>query len=237
MYILIAEPSEGAVYLSNKTRVHTLVFNVSSVSREEALYLGELRLYTLVEADRNQYLGVDRVVTVYEVFPSGRHRRDVQEMQYTDSLTLISSRHIYGRYSGWETFEVTEAVKKWIKSRKTTQILEVRIDTVTREGVGDLDITTRPNKDKGPLLVVFSNDPRRRRSENRELHEIISHEMDLSDVSYYDEHLDDDEEYYEDDEYEENYIDSVEEKGDIYKRDTSRQMQLFERNSSTSRQW
>ena len=51
----------------NKTRVHRLMFNITSLSRDEDINLAEIRLYTLVENDRNAYNGVNRKVSVYQV--------------------------------------------------------------------------------------------------------------------------------------------------------------------------
>lgn len=219
----LTETSHGLTPFGNKTRVHTLMFNVTSVSRDEEMYLAELRLYTLVEADRNRYLGVDRTVSVYEV-----HTTDIQDYGTEKTSQMISTKHIYGRNSGWETFTITDAVKRWVKSRMLTQLLEVHIDTFEgEEKDGGLDISTRPNRAKGPLLVVFSND-KRRRNENRELHEIIAHEMefyddtyedDISDINYYDE--------YDDENVSENKV---------YKRDVTRQQRQVDQSVETAEQ-
>ena len=39
------------------TRRHILKFNISSVTRDDEIHLAELRLYTLVQADRLSYYG------------------------------------------------------------------------------------------------------------------------------------------------------------------------------------
>lgn len=95
------------------------MFNVSSVGRDEDIYLAELRLLTLVESDRNLYDGINRRVTVYEV------NEQINEVSISGSnivKELIASKTIYGRESGWETFTMTDAVRRWIRSRSTIQV-------------------------------------------------------------------------------------------------------------------
>jgi Transforming growth factor beta like domain len=87
-----------------------------------------------------------------------------------------------------------------------TQTLEVRIETVgPRDDEQPLvDINTKPHNDNEPLLLIFSNDRRRRKFESRELHEMIEHEMDgVEDPAEFDEDDADAEADYEEDESEE----------------------------------
>lgn len=110
----------------NWTREHRLVFNVTSVGREEDIYLAELRLLTLVETDREMYNGINRRVTVYEIDDESSVAMSTGN---SDGLTpgntlkyLIASKEIYGRESGWETFTVTDAVRRWVRSRSILQV-------------------------------------------------------------------------------------------------------------------
>ena len=96
------------------------MFNVTSVGRDEDIYLAELRLLTLVETDRSLYDGVNRRVTVYEL-----HAAPVNSTAAgtAPAYHQIASKLIYGRSNGWETFTITEAVKRWIRLRNTAQVL------------------------------------------------------------------------------------------------------------------
>ena len=157
-----------------KTRVHTLVFNITSISMDEVIDHAQLRLYTLVQRDRNTYIGVDRKVSVLEVLSQ---RRDVDD---TTKYRQLSSRHVYGQNSGWEAFDVTSAVKRWVQNLTHVQILEVRIESVFHDGShGNMDIDTDPTHKNEPLLVVFSNDLQRERLHDTEMHEFIRHESDI----------------------------------------------------------
>ncbi len=61
----------------------------------------------------------------------------------------------------------------------SSQTLEVRIDSVVgSDDDGDVDFCTRAHDANEPLLVVFSNDRKKKRSETKELKEIILHEFD-----------------------------------------------------------
>lgn len=147
-----------------------MVFNITSISVEEQIDLAELRLFTLVERDRNMYIGVDRKVSVYEVTDDnvGYH--------------LIDTQHVYGRDSGWETFDVTSAVRKWVTRPNSLQILEIRIESVFHSVTsGTLDILTAPQHKNEPLLVVFSTDKQKVQLHKTERHELITREDSLYD--------------------------------------------------------
>jgi len=106
---------------NNSTREHRLMFNVTSVGRDEDIYLAELRLLTLVETDRTLYDGVNRRVTVYEL---GAAPVNSTATGIASTYQQIASTLIYGRSSGWETFTVTEAVKRWVRLRTTAQVTQ-----------------------------------------------------------------------------------------------------------------
>jgi len=95
------------------------MFNVTSVGRDEDIYLAELRLLTLVETDRSLYDGINRRVTVYEVRAPPANSTTAADYQQ------IASKLIYGRTSGWETLTVTEAVKRWVRLRTTAQVTQM----------------------------------------------------------------------------------------------------------------
>ena len=136
-----------------------------------------MRLYTLVENDRNYYVGVNRKVSVYELITT----QVTNESE--DRYKLLDAKHIYGRRSGWETFTVTSAVRRWIHTDNAVQILQVRIESVFgQRDLGDLDIDTTPHNQNEPLLVVFTNDARKRQRHRKELTEMINHEMLANDV-------------------------------------------------------
>lgn len=153
------------------------MFNITSIPSDENIDLAKIRLYKLVTKDRRTYIGVDRKVSVFEVF---------DENPATDQSThrLISSKHIYGHTSGWESFDVTSAVRRWVRFVNSVQILEVRIETVfNNNGPGDMDIDTRHENKRDPLLVVFSSETEAKRQHARELQELISHETDVNTIS------------------------------------------------------
>ncbi|XP_060083682.1 bone morphogenetic protein 10-like [Ylistrum balloti] len=162
----------SATLTAQQSRVHTMIFNITSISLEEVVDLAELRLFTLVEKDRNAYIGVDRKVSVFEVIPAN-----------DQPYKLVNSKHIYGRNSNWETFDVTSAVKRWVNDVTSVQILEIRIENVFHSvSFGELDIDARPKTRTEPLLVVFSSEYSKRRLHMKERHEMVTHEMDSFDL-------------------------------------------------------
>lgn len=162
----------GNTFTERQSRVHTMIFNITSISLDEVVDLAELRLFTLVENDRNAYIGVDRKVSVFEVIP-------VNDQPYK----LINSKHIYGRNSNWETFDVTSAVKRWVADINSVQILEIRIENVFHSvSYGEMDIEARPKTRTEPLLVVFSSEYSKSKLHMKERHEMVTHEMDSFDI-------------------------------------------------------
>lgn len=168
--------SKGNELLGAKTRNHTLVFNISSFPGGELINLAQLRLYKLVERDRNTYIGDDRKVSLYEVI--------IQD-DGTRHLKLVSQKHIYGRNSGWESFDVTPAVRRWVAEIESgaVQMLEVTIESIFNSVLGnDVDISTEPRSKKEPLLVVFSKQINKRLVHQQERDELLRHDMTLSDI-------------------------------------------------------
>lgn len=177
-------------------RRHPLLFNVS-IPHHERVTTAELRLYTLVQTDRNKYAGVDRKVTIYEVklleTNSSQQVRgddiDGGDQESETELVELASRQVYGTDNAWESFDMTAAVHLWRKSDYgTTHKLEVHIASLDSQSVaegenisnaieGDMDIDTSPEDRHKPLMIVYSDDQSRdHRGAKRELNELIQHE-------------------------------------------------------------
>ncbi|XP_003413706.1 bone morphogenetic protein 10 [Loxodonta africana] len=155
-------------------RKYPLLFNMS-VPHHEEIIMAELRLYTLVQRDRMIYEGVDRKITIFEVLENKEDRGGERNM-----LILVSGE-IYGTNSEWETFDVTDAIRRWQKSGSSTHQLEVHIESRHEEaedpGRGQLEIDTSAQNKHVPLLVVFSDDQSSEKERKEELDEMIAHEQ------------------------------------------------------------
>uniref|UniRef100_A0A4W5P1K3 Bone morphogenetic protein 10 n=1 Tax=Hucho hucho TaxID=62062 RepID=A0A4W5P1K3_9TELE len=177
---------------SGGVRRHPLLFNVS-FPHHERITAAELRLYTLVQTDRNLYAGVDRKVTIYELEQqdgTGEDNRTEEDnrtgednrTEEDNRLVELASRQVYGTDNGWEAFDLTAAVQRWRKSEYgTTHRLEVHIakgeEEVRRTFRGDMEIDTSPEDKHKPLMIVFSNDQSGdHRDDKQELNEMIGHE-------------------------------------------------------------
>lgn len=160
----------------NGIRKYPLLFNVSIPHHEEVV-MAELRLYTLVQRDRMMYDGVDRKITIFEVLESADGSEDERSM-----LVLVSTE-IYGTNSEWETFDITDATRRWQKSGPSTHQLEIHIESRQNQaedtGRGQLEIDMSAQNKHDPLLVVFSDDQSSDKEQKEELNELISHEQDL----------------------------------------------------------
>ncbi|XP_062399116.1 bone morphogenetic protein 10 [Sardina pilchardus] len=158
------EDSSPCIVGPRGVRIHLLLFNVS-LPHHERVTAAELRLYTLVQTDRNLYAGVDRKVTVYEVeqrYPGNSDGggvdvdgggaggvkggaadngsdagSDVGSEERT-ALVELASRQVYGMDDGWESFDMTAAVHRWRKSGSTTtHRLEVHIASLDGDEGGE----------------------------------------------------------------------------------------------------
>ncbi|XP_062933757.1 bone morphogenetic protein 10 [Cynocephalus volans] len=155
-------------------RKYPLLFNVS-IPHHEEIIMAELRLYTMVQRDRIIYDGVDRKITIFEVLESKGDSKGERSM-----LVLVSGE-IYGTNSEWETFDVTDATRRWQKSGSSTHQLEVHIESRHDEaedaGRGHLEIDTSAQNKHDPLLIVFSDDQSSDKERKEELNEMIAHEQ------------------------------------------------------------
>ncbi|KAM5252435.1 bone morphogenetic protein 10 [Hipposideros larvatus] len=155
-------------------RKYPLLFNVSIPHHEEVI-MAELRLYTLVQRDRMMYEGVDRKITIFEVL------EDNGDNEGERNMLVLVSEEIYGTNSEWETFDVTNAIRRWQKSGSSTHQLEVHIesrrDKTEDTGRGQLEIDTSAQNKHDPLLVVFSDDQSSEKERKEELNEMITHEQ------------------------------------------------------------
>lgn len=189
--------SSPSVVADGGVRRHQLLFNVS-VPRHERITAAELRLYTLIQADRHLYAGVDRKVTVYELASvdgdnnatdEGAVRGDAAgDAGQRLELVELASRQVYGTDNGWQVFDVTAAAHRWSESdRDTTHRLEVHVVSIVGSTRGDGDdahgpdgdmrIDTSPGEKHKPLLIVYSDDPSSdHRDDKRELDEMIDRE-------------------------------------------------------------
>lgn len=181
----------------NRTLIalHTLLFNISSINRDEEIYLAELRLYAAQKTQR---------VLVYEVVhqTSAGTSTEAEDGPSSRHYQLLTTREIPRGHGDWETFSVTEVVRRWVRTQATAgHILEVRVDTARPETVSGEDeeeegtaeerkeeederVDAEGGEQNGafePILVVFSNDRKRRKIELRELHEIQSLENGMGD--------------------------------------------------------
>ncbi|XP_029617789.1 bone morphogenetic protein 10-like [Salmo trutta] len=197
------EDSPPCILGSGGVRRHPLLFNVS-FPHHERITAAELRLYTLVQTDRNLYAGVDRKVTIYEL-KTGEDNRTGEDTEKggggegREQLVELASRQVYSTDNGWEAFDLTAAVQRWRKSEYgTTHRLEVHIASLASEGNGgqalaegegegeeegrrtfreDMEIDTSPEDKHKPLMIVFSNDQSGdHRDDKQELNEMIGHE-------------------------------------------------------------
>lgn len=117
----------------------------------------------------------------------------------------LASKHVRRKDSGWEVFDLTNAVQNWRRSSHLTPRLEVHIENLNRDAAipwrntnewngqrfAELDIERNRNGKHEPALIIFSDD----HSEGRErLGHTTEEENELPGISGRWMHEDEDEE-------------------------------------------
>ncbi|KAI2660173.1 Bone morphogenetic protein 10 [Labeo rohita] len=138
-------------------RTHRLLFNIS-VPQQERVVSAELRLHMLLKTDSRQRIGAGWKVSVFGAQHDGRCRNAEGERD------PLASKHVRRKNSGWEVFDMTNAVQHWKKVNNVTPRLEVRIENLhafkntDERPVVDLDVDRDPDGKLEPALIVFSDD-------------------------------------------------------------------------------
>ncbi|XP_048037334.1 bone morphogenetic protein 10-like [Megalobrama amblycephala] len=136
-------------------RTHRLLFNVSMPPHERVVS-AELRLHVLLKRDSRQRIGAGWKVTIFDMLQGGRYR--------TGERDALASKHVHRKDSGWEVFDMTNAVQHWRKVSIVTPRLEVRIENLNafrntnERQYADLDIDRNSDGKHEPALIVFSDD-------------------------------------------------------------------------------
>ncbi|XP_012606976.1 growth/differentiation factor 2 [Microcebus murinus] len=150
---------------------HILLFNIS-IPRHEQVTRAELRLYISCQNHVDSSHALKGNMAIYDVL-DGADARD----STVGTKTLLISQNILDQ--GWETLEVSSAVKRWVRadSSKSKNKLEVTVES-HKKGCDKLDISVPPGSKNLPFFVVFSNDRSNGTKETRlELREMLSHEQ------------------------------------------------------------
>ncbi|XP_026337278.2 growth/differentiation factor 2 [Ursus arctos] len=151
---------------------HILLFNIS-IPRHEQITRAELRLYVSCQSHVDASHELRGNMAIYDVLDGP----DVWGVS-AGTKTFLVSQDI--SEEGWETFEVSGAVKRWVRAdaTKSKNKLEVTVES-HRKGCDKLDISVPPGSRNLPFFVVFSNDRSNGTKETRlELREMIGHEQD-----------------------------------------------------------
>ncbi|KAM4637116.1 growth/differentiation factor 2 [Discoglossus pictus] len=157
-----AEDIQLSSSVGDSIQGHILLFNVS-IPRHEDITRAELKIH----------------VSLTERHPGHLLIYDVLSMEPSENLrergSFLLSKHI--KESMWVTADVTGAVKRWSKTEKEKNKLEVFLKLNTSVEPPH-KIGNTVNNSYPPLLIVFSDDKCNRMRESKlELKEMIAHEQ------------------------------------------------------------
>lgn len=178
------------------------MFNVS-VPREERVITAELRLYMLVHQDPLRKNGIDWKVTVFErqveSGPSFQHSKGGSGENNLTGMQELVVGHGQRKESGWEVFDLTDAVLLWGDLEGISHWLELQVEIETelqdedKSGLfADLDIERNTGGKYEPVLIVFldnesewKDQPKKEIPEDNadllDLNELLVDEMDGND--------------------------------------------------------
>ncbi|NXF10297.1 DSL1 protein, partial [Smithornis capensis] len=152
---------------------HILFFNIS-IPQYEEITRAELRIYISCQRKAESLSRLKGTMIIYDVLDDGHWENP------ESTKSFLVSHNI--QECGWEMFEVSSAVKRWVRADKlkTKNKLEVVIENKSLGGFtcGKMDIGVAPETKNLPLLMVFSNDRSNGTKETKvELREMIVHEQ------------------------------------------------------------
>ncbi|KAH3864429.1 bone morphogenetic protein 10-like [Dreissena polymorpha] len=152
--------------------VHSLTFDISALDRTENVNLAELRLYTVISKDPRKQIGVSITVTIFEIV-------DVSDQSTSQvKYNKLTTKYIYFEENSWESFDVTNAVKRSLQSASKIEKFEIRISGIFLDtSRGSMGITLDPQNAKQPILVVYSTDSSESHIRNAERHDLLMHDM------------------------------------------------------------
>lgn len=145
-------------------------FNAKFDSTTENIKAGELKVFKRLPRTKYMADGMCRI-SVYLIPSAGNQR------------ILLDSLDIHARKSGWQTFNVTEAIRQWAQFPLTNHGLQLVAQNLTLAGEEVNPHTLglvgmRGNQEKRPYLVAFANSARGFPTFNEELvaSEVLSRE-------------------------------------------------------------
>ncbi|ELU11381.1 hypothetical protein CAPTEDRAFT_35187, partial [Capitella teleta] len=153
---------------------HSLSYNLTSLQHDEKIVKAELRLYVTVIPRRSQKLLIFPV-SIYE------------------NKSLISYKKISRHASGWEAFDITQGVTSWMETGTVSRNIEVHIESpgakMSRGEGTSVNVVTSQEAVNKPLLIVFSDEHRRKKANAREIYQLIRQEM-MTSKLYFEQYFD-----------------------------------------------
>uniref|UniRef100_A0A3Q1HTU3 TGF-beta family profile domain-containing protein n=1 Tax=Anabas testudineus TaxID=64144 RepID=A0A3Q1HTU3_ANATE len=153
---------------------YRLQFNIS-IPDHEKITTAELHLFFFPDArSRVTSHSFKATVKVYDV--------DYNDLISTSQLLV--GKDVTGSQGVWETFDVSSAVQRWLKSDHEATVFDVVVDGKDcgstdsgKEGTGCSNMSVSVGDNTSAALIVFSDDlGSRRRETKKELKEMIVHE-------------------------------------------------------------
>lgn len=170
------------------------MFNVS-VPRHERIIAADLRLYVLIHREPQRNNGVDWKVTVFERQGEGSQSRRQSEGGTGENL-LSGMRQLVVRHgqlkdSGWEVFDLTDAVLRSRDLQSTSHWFELEVEIENESELQgedksailiSLDVERNTGGNHEPVLIVFSDNESDKDQPKKMIPEANSDLLDLNEL-------------------------------------------------------
>ena len=123
-----------------------LYFNIGDIGKTENIHKAELRVYKTKARRKSVHIGVNSI-----------HHFHKAEIRSVYGNKLLTSKLVYSGGFGWETFDLTTAVRQWVMTPDTNKgILVIIKKSVPYQAAIDFDTGHHPKHE--PILVVYSDE-------------------------------------------------------------------------------
>ena len=171
--LLFLASSTFTVSVGNqRCRVFKFQFSIDSITKREAIKQAELRLY--VSPSKSKADIAAKVSIVQNVTQGGR-----------DAFTLSSKRLsamspsliVYGGSSQWVTFSVTGLVQSHLRNNQKLVNLNACVKNIYQNEMLNNFYIESLDAEYSPVLVIYSNERKRRKRASRDKQDLIAKEV------------------------------------------------------------
>ena len=158
---------------NQKCRVYKFQFSMDSIKRRELIKKAELRLYVRPSKSK-----MDIAAKVSIVQNSEQEGYDFDDSRFRRfSASLSPSLIVYGGSSQWVTFSVTSIVQRHLRNNQKLINLHACVENIYQNEMLNNFYIDSLDEEYSPVLVIYSNERKRRKRALKSKHNLIAKEV------------------------------------------------------------